>query len=84
MADRIKGISIEEALQNSNVKTYEMQDKKDKKQKRNTVQVSIYLTQEEIAYLDEKCDETFLARNAYMRKLLVEDMKRKSEWQQPT
>lgn len=56
-----------------------MQDKKDKKQKRNTVQVSIYLTQEEIAYLDEKCDETFLARNAYMRKLLVEDMKRKSE-----
>lgn len=79
MADRIKGISIEEALQNSNVKTYEMQDKKDKKQKRNTVQVSIYLTQEEIAYLDEKCDETFLARNAYMRKLLVEDMKRKSE-----
>jgi hypothetical protein len=79
MADRIKNISIEEALQNSNVKTYEMQDKKDKKQKRNTVQVSIYLTQEEIAYLDEKCDETFLARNAYMRKLLVEDMKRKSE-----
>lgn len=79
MADRIKSISIEEALQNSNVKTYEMQDKKDKKQKRNTVQVSIYLTQEEIAYLDEKCDETFLARNAYMRKLLVEDMKRKSE-----
>ena len=72
-------ISIEAALQNSNVKTYEMQDKKDKKQKRNTVQVSIYLTQEEIAYLDEKCDETFLARNAYMRKLLVEDMKRKSE-----
>lgn len=72
-------ISIEEALQNSKVKTYEMQDKKDKKQKRNTVQVSIYLTQEEIAYLDEKCDETFLARNAYMRKLLVEDMKRKSE-----
>lgn len=53
--------------------------KKTKKQKRNTVQVSIYLTQEEIAYLDEKCDETFLARNAYMRKLLVEDMKRKSE-----
>ena len=77
-------VSIEEALQNSKVKTYEMQDKKDKKQKRNTVQVSIYLTQEEIAYLDEKCDETFLARNAYMRKLLVEDMKRKSEWQQPT
>ncbi|WP_103649453.1 hypothetical protein [Campylobacter concisus] len=72
-------ISIDAALQNSNVKTYEMQDKKDKKQKRNTVQVSIYLTQEEIAYLDEKCDETFLARNAYMRKLLVEDMKRKSE-----
>ena len=53
--------------------------KKDKKQKRNTVQVSIYLTQEEIMYLDERCDETFLARNAYMRKLLVEDMKRKSE-----
>ena len=79
MADRINNISIEEALQNSNIKTYEMQDKKDKKQKRNTVQVSIYLTQEEIAYLDEKCDETFLARNAYMRKLLVEDMKRKSE-----
>ena len=79
MADRIKGISIEEALQNSKVKTYEMQDKKDKKHKRNSVQVSIYLTQEEIAYLDEKCDETFLARNAYMRKLLVEDMKRKSE-----
>ncbi|WP_181001528.1 hypothetical protein [Campylobacter concisus] len=26
-------ISIEEALQNSNVKTYEMQDKKDKKTK---------------------------------------------------
>lgn len=72
-------ISIDAALQNSNVKTYEMQDKKDKKQKRNTVQVSIYLTQEEIAYLDEKCDETFLARNAYIRKLLVEDMKRKSE-----
>lgn len=72
-------ISIDAALQNSKVKTYEMQDKKDKKQKRNTVQVSIYLTQEEIAYLDEKCDETFLARNAYMRKLLVEDMKRKSE-----
>lgn len=71
-------VSIEEALQNSKVKTYEMQDKKDKKQKRNTVQVSIYLTQEEITYLDEKCDETFLARNAYMRKLLVEDMKRKS------
>lgn len=78
MTERAK-ISIEEALQNSKVKTYEMQDKKDKKQKRNTVQVSIYLTQEEIAYLDEKCDETFLARNAYMRKLLVEDMKRKSE-----
>jgi hypothetical protein len=78
MADRAN-VSIEEALQNSKVKTYEMQDKKDKKQKRNTVQVSIYLTQEEIAYLDEKCDETFLARNAYMRKLLVEDMKRKSE-----
>lgn len=36
-------ISIDAALQNSNVKTYEMQDKKDKKQKRNTVQVSIYL-----------------------------------------
>lgn len=78
MADRAN-VSIEEALQNSKVKTYEMQDKKDKKQKRNTVQVSIYLTQEEIAYLDEKCDQTFLARNAYMRKLLVEDMKRKSE-----
>ena len=78
MADRAN-VSIEEALQNSKVKTYEMQDKKDKKQKRNTVQVSIYLTQEEIAYLDEKCDETFLSRNAYMRKLLVEDMKRKSE-----
>ena len=78
MTERAK-ISIEEALQNSKVKTYETQDKKEKKQKRNTVQVSIYLTQEEIAYLDEKCDETFLARNAYMRKLLVEDMKRKSE-----
>jgi len=61
-------ISIDAALQNNNVKTYEMQDKK---QKRNTVQVSIYLTQEEITYLDCKCDETFLARNAYMRKLLV-------------
>ena len=56
-----------------------MQDKKDKKQKRNTVQVSIYLTREEITYLDCKCEETFLARNAYMRKLLVEDMIRRTE-----
>ncbi|WP_180999654.1 hypothetical protein [Campylobacter concisus] len=29
------------------------------------MQVSIYLTQEEITYLDCKCDETFLARNLH-------------------
>lgn len=46
-----------------------MRDKK-RQETKNTVQVSIYLIQEEITYLDCKCDETFLARNAYMRNFL--------------
>ncbi|OCS32884.1 hypothetical protein GZ989_011440 (plasmid) [Campylobacter fetus] len=75
MADR-KQISIDEALQSSNIKTYETQDKKEKKPKRKTTQVSIYLTDEELEYLDKKCEETFLARNAYMRKILVDEMRK--------
>ena len=74
MAEKLD-INIREALKKqSALETFEEADKKKKKTKRNTIQVSIYLTPDEIKYLDKMCEKTFLARNAYMRKLLVEEM----------
>ncbi|SUW84310.1 Uncharacterised protein [Campylobacter hominis] len=61
----------------SNKKTYKPLKKADKlakKPKRQTTQVSIYLHKNELEYLDDMCEKEFIARNAYMRKLLVKDM----------
>lgn len=74
MAEKLN-INIQEALKNQNaMQSFEEADKKAKKPKRNSVQVSIYLQKDEIEYLDNVCKRDFIARNAYMRKLLVKEM----------
>lgn len=73
MAQKLN-IDIQEALKQNASQTFENADKK--KFKRTTKQVSIYLQKDEIEYLDNVCKQNFMPRNAYMRKLLVEDMKR--------
>ena len=74
MADKLN-INIKDALkQQEDLQTFKKADKLAKKPKRQTIQVSIYLHEDELEYLDDMCEKEFIARNAYMRKLLVKDM----------
>lgn len=70
-----RNINIDEALQSNKPKTYEDEDKKAAKYKRKTTQINVYVTPEELEYLDKRCEETFLSRNGYIRKMLVDEMK---------
>ena len=71
-------IDIKEALKNQSAttKTFESADKEAKKYKRKTIQVSVYLQPDELEYLDKMCDMQFLTRPAFMRKLLIEDIRK--------
>ena len=71
-------LNIHEALKNQSAttKTFENADKRAKKYKRNTTQINIYLKEKELKYVDEKCDELFLSRVSFFRKLLAEEMKK--------
>lgn len=75
-------IDIKEALKNQSAttKTFENADKQAekeaKKYKRKTIQVSVYLSPDEIAYLDEMCNTHFLTRPTFLRKLLIEDIRK--------
>lgn len=74
MAEKLN-INIKDALkQQENLQTFKKADKLAKKPKRQTTQISIYIHKDELEYLDNICEKEFLARNAYMRKLLVKDM----------
>lgn len=72
-----KKISIEEALKNSEMKTFEKEDKKAKKSIRGTTQVSIYFNDEEIRYIDEICQRDMISRVAFVRRMLRKEMNEK-------
>lgn len=71
MAKNIE-MNIEDAIKQS--KTFQDADKKAQKQKRKTVQISVYLNEKEIEYVDKKCEELFSTRPNFLRKLVNDDM----------
>ena len=71
MAKNIE-MNIEDAIKQS--KTFQDADKKAQKQKRKTVQISVYLNEKEIEYVDKKCKELFSTRPNFLRKLVNDDM----------
>ena len=75
MAKNIE-LNIEDAIKQSSVKakTFQDADKKAQKQKRKTVQISVYLNEKEIEYVDKKCKELFSTRPNFLRKLVNDDM----------
>ena len=72
-----KKISIEEALKNSEMKTFEKEDKKAKKSIRGKTQVSIYFNDEEIKYIDEICQRDMISRVTFVRRMLRQEMNEK-------
>jgi len=75
MAEK-KVINIEDAIASQTTRTFASEDKKAKKQVRKTTQVSLYFTDEEINFIDKVCQEEFLTRPVFIRKLLHQEMKK--------
>lgn len=75
MAKNIE-LNIEDVIKQSSAKakTFQDADKKVQKQKRKTVQISVYLNEKEIEYVDKKCEELFSTRPNFLRKLVNDDM----------
>lgn len=79
MSER-KNINIDEALKaadNENIKTFEGEDRKSKllkKKPRETIQVSVYFTEEEIEYIDRVCEQDMISRVKFVRRLLRKEM----------
>ena len=76
-------INIDEVLEEQEKikKTFAKSDE-NKKRKRveATNQVSLYLNESELNFLDKVCKEDFISRNSLIRKLISMERERREKW----
>ena len=80
---QIPKMDINEVLeQQEKIKKTFAKSDENKKRKRveATNQVSLYLNQDELNFLDKVCKEDFISRNSLIRKLISMERERREKW----
>lgn len=77
MAKEIE-VNIDELLKENSINTYKDAQKQVRKKKNSKLKltkgVTVTLTEDEFAFLDQYCDENYISRNNLFRQLLREKM----------
>ena len=77
---QIPKLDINEVLEQQEKvkKTFAKSDKnRERKRVEATIQVSLYLNQDEIDFLEKACKEDFISRNAFIRKLIAKERQKR-------